>query len=142
MPGANYYTVWRGTVVNLLGYVPFYIILSDTTTSPTYTDASGTLGCTYSYFVTATGAGGTSSSSAGGYRQTVPPPPATPPGNVQITETITSTNQSATITWSPVSGAVGYILYRSNSATGPFNFPANYVHEHDHHQLHRQRIEL
>ena len=42
VPGANFYTVYRGTVVNRLGYVPFYTILSNTTTSPTYTDASGT----------------------------------------------------------------------------------------------------
>ena len=40
---------------------------------------------------------------------------------------ITSSNQIARITWSPVSGAVGYILYRANSANGPFNFPGNYI---------------
>ena len=126
-PGANFYTVQRGTVVNLLGYVPFFIILSDTTTSPTYTDASGTLGCTYSYFVTATSAGGTSAASSAVTAKPVPPPPATPPGNVQISDTITSSNQTVTITWLPVSGAVGYILYRANSTNGPFSFPGNYV---------------
>jgi rhamnogalacturonan endolyase len=125
--GANFYTVYRGTVVNKLGYVPFNIILSNTTTNTTYTDASGTLGCTYSYFITATGAGGTSSNSAAVTAKPVPLPPATPPANVQITDTITSTNQSAYITWSQVSGAVGYILYRANSPTGPFSFPGNYV---------------
>jgi rhamnogalacturonan endolyase len=127
VPGANFYTVWRGTVVNKLGYVPFYTILSDTTTSPSYIDASGTLGCTYSYFVTATSAGGTSSNSAAVTGKPVPPPPATPPANVQLTDNITSSNQSPTISWSPVSGAVGYILYRANSTNGPFSFPGNYV---------------
>ena len=126
-PGANFYTVYRGTVVNLLGYVTFYIVLSDTTTNTTYTDASGTLGCTYSYFVTATGAGGTSAASAAVIAKPVPPPPATPPGNVRLTDTLTSSNQTARITWSPVSGAVGYILYRATSPTGPFTFPNNYV---------------
>ena len=127
-PGANYYTVQRGTVVNLLGYVPFYITLSNTTTNTTYTDASGTLGCTYSYFVTATSAGGTGGASAAVTAKPVPPPPATPPANVSIKTTVTSTNQSVFVTWSPVSGAVGYILYRaSNSPAGPFSFPTNYV---------------
>jgi len=127
-PGANFYTVQRGTVVNLLGYVPFYIILSNTTTNTTYTDASGTLGCTYSYFVTATSVGGTSGASAAVTAKPVPPPPAAPPANVRINTNVTSTNQSALVTWSPVSGAVGYILYRaSNSPAGPFSFPTNYV---------------
>jgi rhamnogalacturonan endolyase len=127
VPGANYYTVQRGTVVNRLGYVPFYIILSNTTTNTTYTDASGTLGCTYSYYVIATGAGGTSGASPAVTAKPVPPPPAAPPANMRISDTITSTNQSAKITWSPVSGAVGYILYRSTSPTGPFSFPGNYI---------------
>jgi len=127
VPGANFYTVYRGTVVNRLGFVPFYTILSDTTTSPTYTDASGTLGCIYSYFVTATGAGGTSGNSSPVTAMPVPPPPAAPPANVQLADNVTSSNQSPTITWSQVSGAVGYILYRANSTNGPFSFPGNYV---------------
>jgi rhamnogalacturonan endolyase len=125
--GANFYTVYRGTVVNKLGYVPFNIILSDTTTSPTYTDASGTLGCTYSYFVTATSAAGTSSNSAAVTGKPVPPPPASAPGNFHLSDNITSSNQNVTVSWSAVSGAVGYILYRANSPTGPFTFPGNYL---------------
>ena len=132
LPGANYYTIQRGTVVNCttvnpVNYVPFYIVLSNTNTGTSYTDASGTLGCTYSYFVTATSAGGTSSASAVVTARPVPPPPAAPPANVHISNAITSSNQSPTISWSPVSGAVGYILYRANSTNGPFNFPGNYV---------------
>jgi autotransporter-associated beta strand protein len=128
VPGANYYTIQRGTVVNLpTGYVPFYVTLSNTNTSTTYTDASGTLGCPYSYFVTAASAGGTSDFSTAITAKPVPPPPAAPPGNVQISDNITSSNQSPTISWSPVSGAVGYILYRASSTNGPFNFPGNYV---------------
>ena len=127
VPGANFYTVYRGTVVNRLGYVPMYSILSDTTTSPTYTDASGTLGCTYSYYVTASSAGGTSGSSTAVTGKPVPPPPAAPTANVHLSDSITSTNQTIQVSWSPVSGAVGYILYRANSVTGPFSFPGNYV---------------
>ena len=62
--GANFYTVQRGTIVNLpTGYVPFYSTLSNAVTSASFTDASGTLGCTYSYIVTATSAAGTGSNS-------------------------------------------------------------------------------
>ena len=128
VPGANVYTVYRGTVVNKLGYVPFYTILSDTTTAPTYTDASGTLGCTYSYYVTASNAAGTSSNSAAVTAKPVPPPPASAPANVQVADNLTSSNQTPSISWSPVSGAVGYILYRAtNSPNGPFTFPNNFV---------------
>ena len=127
VPGANFYTIYRGTVVNKLGYVPFYITLNNTTTGITYTDTSGTLGCTYSYYITATSAGGTSSNSFAVTGKPVPPPPASAPGNVHLADNITPTNQTATITWSSVSGAVGYILYRANSPTGPFSFPGNYV---------------
>ena len=128
VPGANFYTIQRGTVVNLpTGFVPFYITLSNTTTNATYTDASGTLGCTYSYIVTATSAGGTSGASTAVTAKPLPPPPASAPANVRLSNNITSSNQSPTISWSPVSGAVGYILFRATTAAGPFTFPNNYV---------------
>jgi len=128
VPGANYYTVQRGTVVNPpTGYVPFYSTLSNTTTNNSYTDASGTLGCTYSYTVTANSAGGVSAAAPAVLAKPIPAPPATPPANVRLSDNVTSTNQSPTISWSPVSGAVGYILFRSSSPNGPFSFPANYV---------------
>jgi autotransporter-associated beta strand protein len=107
--------------------VPFYITLSNTTTNNTYTDTAVTLGSTYGYYVTATSAGGTSAASALITAKPLPPPPGGPPGGLHLTDTVTSTNQSAYLTWAPVSGAVGYILFRSTSATGPFSFPANYV---------------
>ena len=127
-PGANFYTVWRGTVVNLpTGYVPFYTILSDTTTANSYTDSAVTLGSTYSYYVTATSAGGTSAASAAVTAKPAPPPPAAPPAGVHLSVSLTSTNQSVALAWSPVSGAVGYLLFRATSPAGPFGFPANYV---------------
>jgi len=126
-PGASFYTIQRGTVVNRLGYVPFYTTLNNTNTSATYTDASGTLGDTYSYTVTATGPGGTSASSAAVTAEPVPPPPAAPPGNFSINDTITPTNQSNVLSWSAVPGAVGYLLFRSTSSFGPYVFPANYI---------------
>ncbi len=131
-PGANFYTIQRGTVINRtitnqLNYVPFYITLNNTNTGTTYTDASGTLGCLYSYTVSAVSVGGTSSSGAAVIAKPVPPPPATPPGNVQLSDVITSTNQAVTVTWSPVSGAVGYMVYRAANSLAPYSFPTNFV---------------
>jgi autotransporter-associated beta strand protein len=127
VPGANFYTVQRGTVVNRLGYVPLYTTLNNITTGTAYTDSSGTLGCTYSYIVSATSAGGSSTNSLAVTGKPVPPPPATAPANVRLNDTITSANQTVQVTWSPVSGAVGYILYRANNPAGPFSFPGNYL---------------
>jgi fibronectin type 3 domain-containing protein/regulation of enolase protein 1 (concanavalin A-like superfamily) len=126
VPGANFYTVYRGTVVNKIGYIPFYIILSNTTTNNTYTDASGTLGCTYSYYVTATSAAGTSGASSAVTAKPVPPPPANAPA-FTVSNSQTSSNQANVISWPPVNGAVGYLLYRATSPSGPFNFPANFI---------------
>jgi fibronectin type 3 domain-containing protein/regulation of enolase protein 1 (concanavalin A-like superfamily) len=126
VPGANFYTVYRGTVVNKIGYVPFYIILSNTTTNNTYTDASGTLGCTYCYYVTATSAAGTSGASTAVTAKPVPPPPANAPA-FTVSNSQTSSNQANVISWPPVNGAVGYLLYRATSASGPFSFPANFI---------------
>lgn len=127
VPGANFHTIQRGTVLNKLGYVAFYSTLDNATTGTSFTDASGTLGCTYSYIVTATSAAGTGGTSTAVTGKPIPPPPASAPANVKISDSFTSTNQNITITWSPVSGAVGYILYRSTSAGGPFSFPGNYI---------------
>lgn len=126
VPGADFYTIHRGTVVNKLGFVPLWITLNKTTTAASYTDASGTLGCNYSYIVTATSAGGTSGNSIAVTAKPVPPPPASAPV-VSLTANFTSTNQSVFLHWSPLNGAVGYILYRSTNASGPFGFPGNYV---------------
>ena len=131
-PGANFYTIQRGTVINRtitnqLNYVPGYITLNNTNTGTTYTDTSGTLGCLYSYTVSAASAGGSSSNCAAVIAKPVPPPPAMPPGNIQLSDAITSTNQAVTVSWSPVSGAVGYVVYRATNSVGPFSFPANFV---------------
>jgi len=126
VPGANFYTVYRGTVVNKIGYIPFYIILGNTTTNNTYTDASGTLGCTYSYYVTATSAAGAGGASSAVTAKPVPPPPANAPA-FTVNNSQTSSNQANVISWPPVNGAVGYLLYRATSASGPFSFPANFI---------------
>jgi autotransporter-associated beta strand protein len=128
--GANFYSVFRSTLANSGGgssNVLSTIILNNNTTGTSYTDTSPTDGSIYSYFVTATGAGGTSSNSAAVAVVPLPAPPASAPGNVHVTDTITSSNQTPKLTWSAVNGAVGYMVFRANSLAGPFSFPGNYL---------------
>jgi rhamnogalacturonan endolyase len=128
--GASYYSVWRSTLVNTGGGTSNTlgtIILNNTNTTTSYTDTSPTDGSIYSYFVTATGAGGTSSGSAAVNVTPLPAPPASAPAGLTITTTETTTNEQPTLRWDAVSGAVGYIIFRSTSPTGPFVFPGEYV---------------
>jgi len=60
---ANYYTIYRSTLVNNGGgasNVLGTIVLNNTNTATSYTDTTPTDGSIYSYFVTANSAGGTS----------------------------------------------------------------------------------
>ena len=98
------------------------IVLNNTNTGTSYTDTSLTDGSIYSYFVTATGAGGTSGNSSSAVGVPLPAPPASAPGLltghfVSITNVI--------LNWSAVSGAVGYILQVSTNSNGPFSYLDN-----------------
>ena len=117
--GANYYTVLRSTLVNSGGgssNTLSTIILNNTNTGTSYTDTSPTDGSIYSYFITATSAGGTCGNSASVVAVPVPPAPATAPGS--LTGSIVTTN--VTLNWSAVSGAVGYIVTRAASLNGTY----------------------
>jgi autotransporter-associated beta strand protein len=134
---ANFYTIYRSTLFNNGGgasNVLGTIVLANNVTNATYTDTSPTDGSIYSYAVAANSAGGISANSASAAAVPQPAPPATPPSSVFITDsfyqvystngaTIT-TNYQATdnFTWNPVGGAVGYAIYISTSAGGPFTF--------------------
>jgi len=120
--GANFYTVYRSTLFdngggasNVLGT----IVLANNVTSPTYTDTSPTDGSTYSYYVTATSAGGTSGNSTAAVAVPLPSAPASAPGS--LTANFVGTT-SVVLNWSPVSGAVGYIIRRATSPGGPYTF--------------------
>jgi len=117
--GANFYSVWRSTLVdngggasNLLGT----LILNNSTTNTTYTDTTPTDGSIYSYFVTATSAAGTSPNSATAVAVPRPAAPAAAP--FSFTGSFASTN--LTLAWSAVPGAIGYDLYRATNAAGPY----------------------
>jgi len=120
--GANFYTVYRSTLFdngggasNVLGT----IVLANNVTSATYTDTSPTDGSTYSYYVTATSAGGTSGNSTAAVAVPLPSAPASAPGALTANFTDSDT---VVLNWSPVSGAVGYIIRRATSPGGPFTF--------------------
>jgi fibronectin type 3 domain-containing protein len=119
-PGANYYSVWRSVLVNNGGGASNTlgtIILDNTNTVTIYTDTTPTDGSIYSYFITATSAGGTSGNSAPVVAKPVPAPPAAAPASLTATPNqVTNT----TLNWGAVSGAVGYVISRATSASGTF----------------------
>ena len=112
-PGANFYTVYRsilfnngGGASNVLGT----IVLNNTNTTASFVDTTPTDGSIYSYFVTATSAGGTSGNSIAAVGVALPAPPATAPGS--LTGNFVSAN--IVLHWSAVPGAVGCIIRRSS----------------------------
>ena len=119
---ANYYSIYRSTLANSGGgssNVLSTILLNNAVTNTSYTDASPTDGSIYSYFVTATGAGGTSTNSA--FAAGVPLPSAPPTLPVSLTASfVYSTTTNITLNWTAVPGAVGYVIARATSASGPF----------------------
>ena len=117
---ASFYTVYRSTLVNNGGGVSNVlgtIVLANNVTGTTYTDISPTDGSIYSYSVTATGPGGTSGVSVQATAVPLPAPPATAPGS--LTGIFSGT--SVMLNWNAVPGAVGYVVTRSTSPSGPFN---------------------
>jgi len=121
---ANFYTVYRSTLVNNGGgasNVLSTIVLNNTNTATSYTDTAVTDGSIYSYSVTATSAAGTSTNSVSAAGVPLPVPPATAPGSfIGIFD-----SSSVNLSWSSVPGAVGYIIRRATSSTGPFIYVQN-----------------
>jgi autotransporter-associated beta strand protein len=120
--GANFYTVSRSTlfdngggVSNVLGT----IVLANNVTTSSYSDTSPTDGSIYSYAVTATSAGGTSGASVPAVGVPLPAPPSSAPG--PLTGNFVQTT-NIVLNWSGVSGAVGYVVRRASSPSGPYVF--------------------
>ncbi len=122
---ANFYTVYRSTLVNSGGgssNTLSTIILNNTNTGTSYTDTSPTDGSIYTYFLTATSAGGTSGNSAPVVAVPLPPAPATAPGS--LTASLAQMT-NVTLNWSGVSGAVGYVITRATSLAGSYTLLAS-----------------
>ena len=120
--GANYYTVYRSTLVDNGGGASntlSTIVLNNTNTSTSYTDTALTDGSIYSYTVTATSAGGTSANSAPAIGVPLPAPPASAPGSLNGSFVQTT---NVVLNWLQVPGAVGYLISRATSPSGPYTF--------------------
>ncbi len=125
-PGANFYTIYRSTLVDTLGgasNILSTIVLNNTNTGTSYTDTSPTDGSIYSYSVTATSAGGTSTNSISAVGVPLPAPPASAPASLTGNYSLSTSN--VVLNWSAVSGAVGYIIRQATSANGPFIYVDN-----------------
>ncbi len=120
--GANFYNIWRSTLVNTGGgssNTLSTIILNNATTGTSYTDNTPTDGTIHRYFVTAISTGGTSGNSAAVVGVALPAPPSVKPVSL-IANFYQTTN--IVLTWNAVPGAVGYLIKRATSAAGPFTF--------------------
>jgi rhamnogalacturonan endolyase len=120
--GASFYTLYRSTLFNNGGgasNILGMIVLANNLTGTSYADTSPTDGTIYSYAVAATSAAGTSANSASAVAVPLPATPAGAPAGL-AGNFIQTTN--ILLTWSPVPGAVGYIVRRATSPGGPFVF--------------------
>lgn len=94
----DYYTLYRGGAVR-----------ADNLTTAAFTDITATPGVIYQYAVTASNGVGASPMSTpdNGYREAVSPPPS------GVTATDGDLSDMVRVSWSPVSGAQSYQVYRS-----------------------------
>ena len=129
-PGAASYQVWRTTLHQdgVGGTYPLRtIVLDDAVAGTTYTDTTPTDGRMYSYYVQAANAAGTSAPTAAVTAAPVPPPPAAAPDGLTGAWVKGRNGNVINLHWSPVPGAVGYVIYRSSGTDGSFNWPADFI---------------
>jgi rhamnogalacturonan endolyase len=129
-PAANYYTVWRATLHadGVGGTYPLrWNILNDATTDTSYVDTSPTDGRMYGYCVEATGAGGSSRPSIVVTAHPLPARPTSAPEALVAHWTRKRNVNAITLSWSPVTGATGYVIYRAKGSEKSFQWPANFL---------------
>ncbi|EDY17555.1 Fibronectin type III domain protein [Chthoniobacter flavus Ellin428] len=128
-PGANYYRVWRTTMHldGVGGTDPLRTVLMDETAGTGFTDHSPTDGRIYRYHVTATNAAGTSGASDAVTAVPLPPPPATAPEALAGNWKKTRNGNAISLTWQPVPGATGYVIYRSTGTVSEFQWPVHFL---------------
>jgi rhamnogalacturonan endolyase len=129
-PGASFYRIWR-TTLHPDGAGGYYsvgrVLLDDALTAETYTDTSPTDGSDYSYAVEAVSPAGTSTLSTSLAVRPLPAPPATAVQSLAGQWSKTRDGQVITLTWSPVAGATGYVIYRSSDHPLSFAWPGHYL---------------
>lgn len=128
--GADFYSVWRTTLYeNGVGgkYPLRKIVLDDHALNPSFTDDTPSDGRIYSYHVEALNAAGTSGPSTAVKATPLPAPPASAVDALAGKWVDTRQGPAITLNWSPVPGAVGYVIYRSTQAGDNFRWPEDFV---------------
>lgn len=131
-PGASFYRIWRTTLHadGIGGTYPLgRVLLDDTIETSTFTDVSPTDGRDYSYAVEAVGPAGTSALSLPATARPLPDPPTAAPQSLVGHWNKTRDGHEITLTWSPVAGAIGYVIYRSSGPNPSFTWPEHYLTE-------------
>ncbi len=129
-PGASVYRIWRTTLHadGVGGYDSVgRVLLDDALAAETYTDLSPTDGRDYRYAVEAISPAGTSALSTSLAVRPLPAPPATAIQLLAGRWGKTRDGQVITLTWSPVAGATGYVIYRSSEHPPSFVWPDHYL---------------
>jgi fibronectin type 3 domain-containing protein len=126
--GTSLWSVYRTTLAsdNSGDLIPLRTILLDNSLLPdvtTYTDTTVSNGEQYSYYIVATDPEGSSGPSNTVTGKALPPAPDSAPEGFGADAT-SATNVN--LSWSPVSGAEGYDVYRSTTANS-FTWPADFV---------------
>ncbi len=128
--GANYYSVRRSTLVDKIpNFSPVTVLtstatvlstttLSNSVTTPTYTDTSVTNGTKYAYTVQAANAAGFSLVSGTVVGRAAHTAALASP----VTLVNTPAGTSITLNWNATPGAVGYIIEMATSPNGPFTY--------------------
>jgi len=128
--GANYYSVWR-TSLHEDGIGGTYsigtLLLDDALTNTSYTDNSPTDGRIYRYQVTATSAAGSSDPSVAVTAVPLPDAPVSAPASLTARWTKFRDGTGIALSWSPVPGATGYVIYRSLKSDQSFAWPADFL---------------
>lgn len=128
-PGANFYQVWRTTLHSdgVGGTYSLQTFFIDETTGTKFADHSPSDGRMYSYHITAVNAAGLSAPSGEVTAVPLPVAPAAAPTALTGAWKKTRNGNVIALNWAPVSGATGYVIYRSTGGASEFKWPVNFL---------------
>jgi rhamnogalacturonan endolyase len=127
-PSASAYVLWRTTLHEdgVGGWYPIGTIRLDETTQTTITDSSPSDGRIYSYQVTASNAAGVSAASDPVRAIPLPPAPTGSPQGLNAAWKTFRDGVGIVLSWSPVPGATGYVIYRKGTSGEAFAWPGDF----------------
>jgi rhamnogalacturonan endolyase len=128
VPLASSYALWRTTLHEdgVGGFYPIGTIRLDDTTQVSFTDSSPSDGRIYSYQVTASNAAGISAASDQVRAIPLPPPPTGSPQGLNAAWKTFREGVGIVLSWSPVPGATGYVIYRNGTSGDAFSWPGDF----------------